>query len=55
MVTKQQFIEHLHHRADILRRHKLIEPPFLPVPIDEGRAFAQSKRKDNKRGGKMFW
>jgi hypothetical protein len=55
--SKKQFIENLHKTAEVMRRHnRMPEPPFLPIPFDEGRSAVQRKRTDNnKRGGKPFW
>jgi hypothetical protein len=54
-LTKQQFKEGIHKASEVMRRHKLIEEPFLPIEVDEGRALAQSKRTDDRRGKKQFW
>jgi hypothetical protein len=54
-LTKQQFKEGIHKASEVMRRHKLIEPPFLPIEVDEGRALAQSKRKDDRKPKHTFW
>jgi hypothetical protein len=54
-LTKQQFKEGIHKASEVMRRHKLIEPPFLPIEVDEGRAAAQRKRTDDRKPRYQFW